>query len=124
MFDLENQNSATDPGKGEINITRLLDPKLKGSLPSDFLHGYASASYQIEGGYDQGGRGLSKWDVLLKDKENGEEACDSYHLWEEDFKLLVQYGVTAYRFSIAWPRIIPHGERGVRLRALRPVGRT
>ena len=94
-------------------MTTLLDPSLKGSLPSDFLHGYASASYQIEGGYDQGGRGLTMWDVALKDKENGNDACDSYHLWEKDVELLVKYGATAYRFSIAWSRIIPKGESSI-----------
>jgi beta-glucosidase/6-phospho-beta-glucosidase/beta-galactosidase len=83
---------------------------LRGSLKPGFLYGAASASYQIEGGFDADGKGLNNWDVFLKDQENGEVACDSYHLWKEDIRLLKQYGCNTYRFSIAWARIRPLGE--------------
>ena len=83
----------------------------KGILGPKFLHGYASAAYQIEGGYDQGGRGLSVWDEALKEQDNGEIACDSYNRWREDVELLKSYGANTYRFSIAWSRIIPLGGR-------------
>ncbi|KAL7418260.1 hypothetical protein Q5752_007126 [Cryptotrichosporon argae] len=73
------------------------------------MYGCATASYQIEGAYDENGKGLSVWDDYLKDKDNGEIACDSYHLWRDDIKLLKQYGCDTYRFSIAWARVKPLG---------------
>ena len=82
----------------------------KAVLPKDFLYGCATASYQIEGGYLDDGKGLNVWDVCLKDKENAEVACDSYHLWKEDIRLLERYGCNSYRFSISWARIIPLGQ--------------
>ncbi|KAG9029116.1 hypothetical protein FRB95_005659 [Tulasnella sp. JGI-2019a] len=91
-------------------ITITQDPTLAHILPKTFLHGYGSASYQIEGGYPEDGRGSSIWDEALKDsKANGNDAVDSYHLWQEDIALLKKYGATAYRFSVSWPRIIPLG---------------
>jgi hypothetical protein len=88
------------------------DPSFQGIIPESFLHGYSSASYQVEGGYQQDGRGLSVWDENLHDAPtgNGNVACDSYNLWQEDVKLLQQYGATGYRFSISWSRVIPLGE--------------
>jgi beta-glucosidase/6-phospho-beta-glucosidase/beta-galactosidase len=80
-----------------------------GVLPKGFYHGYASASYQIEGAIEQDGRGQSQWDVVLADQDNGSDACDSYNKWEQDIELLREYGANSYRFSIAWPRIIPKG---------------
>ncbi|KAK4684015.1 hypothetical protein P7C73_g6191, partial [Tremellales sp. Uapishka_1] len=85
------------------------DPKLKGVLPSSFLYGAASASYQIEGAPTKDGKGPSVWDAALKGKENGDIACDSYHLWKDDIQLLKKYGCNTYRFSISWPRILPRG---------------
>lgn len=81
------------------------------SLPADFLSGFATAAYQIEGGYDQDGRGLSIWDVALKGQENGEVACNSYNMVEEDIALLKSLGAKVFRFSISWPRIVPKGGR-------------
>ncbi|KAG8983628.1 hypothetical protein FRB93_007108 [Tulasnella sp. JGI-2019a] len=86
------------------------DPTLAQILPKTFLHGFGSASYQIEGGYPEDSRGPSIWDEALKDsKANGNDAVDSYHLWQEDIALLKKYGATAYRFSVSWPRVIPLG---------------
>jgi beta-glucosidase/6-phospho-beta-glucosidase/beta-galactosidase len=88
----------------------LSDSTLKSILPSSFLYACSSASYQIEGGHDLGGKGVGVWDDFFKGKEEtGEVACDSYHLWKEDIKLLKEYGCNTYRFSISWPRIIPNG---------------
>ena len=87
----------------------LEDASLKGVLPPGFMYGCASASYQIEGGFDSDGKGRGIWDETLKDQDNGEVACDSYHLWKEDIKLVKQYGCNTYRFSISWPRVIPLG---------------
>ncbi|KAI1786207.1 beta-glucosidase [Ganoderma leucocontextum] len=86
-------------------------------LPSDFLWGFATASFQIEGSLDVDGRGKSIWDDFSKipgktiDGRDGDVATDSYNRWKEDLDLLVQYGVKSYRFSIAWSRIIPLGGR-------------
>ncbi|MGN7456725.1 GH1 family beta-glucosidase [Paenibacillus pasadenensis] len=85
------------------------------SFPKDFVWGTATASYQIEGAYDEDGRGLSIWDTFARtpgkvvNGDTGDVACDSYHRYEEDIALLKQLGVKSYRFSIAWPRIFPQG---------------
>ncbi|KAI0767555.1 beta-glucosidase [Fomes fomentarius] len=89
----------------------------KDKLPHDFLWGFATASFQIEGSTDVDGRGKSIWDDFSKipgktlDGRDGEVATDSYNRWQEDLDLLVSYGVKSYRFSIAWSRIIPLGGR-------------
>ena len=80
-----------------------------------FMWGAATASFQIEGGVNEGGRGPCIWDAYcripgrVKNMENGDIACDSYHRFEEDVKLLKELGTDTYRFSIAWPRIQPNG---------------
>ncbi|KAL1962528.1 hypothetical protein VTN77DRAFT_9403 [Rasamsonia byssochlamydoides] len=87
------------------------------TLPSDFLWGFATASYQIEGAFDEDGRLPSIWDTFSKtpgkveDGTNGDVACDSYHRTHEDIEILKKYGAKVYRFSLSWPRIIPLGGR-------------
>lgn len=78
-------------------------------LGPDFLNGFATAAYQVEGGYLQDGRGLSVWDVALADKPNGNVACNSYNMMDEDVELLKTLGARVFRFSISWSRIIPKG---------------
>jgi beta-glucosidase len=79
----------------------------------EFIFGSATSAYQIEGAYQEDGRGLSIWDVFSRipgkvtNMENGDVACDHYHLYEKDIELLRELGVDSYRFSIAWPRIFP-----------------
>lgn len=86
-------------------------------FPQNFVWGAASASYQIEGGVREGGRGESIWDVfshtpgLVKHGNTGDVAADSFHRWRDDVALLKEMGLSAYRFSIAWPRIAPQGDR-------------
>jgi len=86
-------------------------------LPSDFIWGFATASFQIEGSTDVGGRGKSIWDDFSRtpgktmDGRNGDVATDSYNRSSEDIDLLVSYGVKSYRFSLSWSRIIPLGGR-------------
>ncbi|PPQ79038.1 hypothetical protein CVT25_002347 [Psilocybe cyanescens] len=86
-------------------------------LPKDFLWGFATASFQIEGSADVDGRGKSIWDDFAKipgktlDGKNGDVATDSYKRWREDVELLAEYGVKSYRFSLSWSRIIPLGGR-------------
>jgi beta-glucosidase len=87
------------------------------TFPKDFVWGTATASYQIEGAYNEDGRGESIWDVFSKTPgkvfagHTGDVACDHYHRYEEDVKLMADLGVKAYRFSIAWPRIFPEKGR-------------
>lgn len=81
----------------------------------DFAWGAATASYQVEGAANEDGRGPSIWDTFshtpgkVKNGDNGDIACDSYHRVEEDVRLLIELGVSVYRFSIAWPRVLPRG---------------
>ncbi|EXJ63725.1 beta-glucosidase [Cladophialophora yegresii CBS 114405] len=89
----------------------------KAALPADFLWGFATAAYQIEGGATADGRGPSIWDTFCKtpgkiaDGSSGDVACDSYHRTAQDIALLKQTGAKAYRFSISWSRVIPKGGR-------------
>lgn len=89
---------------------------LNGKFPKNFTWGTATASYQIEGAFDIGGRGPSIWDTFSKtpgkvvNGDTGDIACDHYHRFEEDIKIMKELGVDAYRFSIAWPRLFPHGD--------------
>ncbi|MGH4139352.1 GH1 family beta-glucosidase [Clostridium sp.] len=79
----------------------------------DFIFGTATAAYQIEGGFDEGGRTPSIWDTFSKIKgkvyngHNGDIACDHYHRYKEDINILKEIGVDSYRLSISWPRIFP-----------------
>lgn len=80
-------------------------------FPKDFLWGAATASAQIEGGWDCGGRTPSIWDVAPAGKVHNDEtchtACDHYHRWREDVALMKELGLKSYRFSASWSRIIP-----------------
>jgi beta-glucosidase len=88
-------------------------------FPKDFQWGVATASYQIEGATREDGCGPSVWDELshrsggTKTGENGDVACDHYHRYEEDVKLMASLGIKHYRFSISWPRVIPGGTGAV-----------
>ncbi|XP_044746138.1 myrosinase 1-like [Coccinella septempunctata] len=97
------------------------------TFPNNFKFGVATSAYQIEGAWNEDGKGQSIWDhylhkypYLVKDKSNGDIACDSYHKYKEDVKLLKDLGVDFYRFSIAWTRIIPMGykDSGVSLEGI------
>ena len=89
-------------------------PDLAG-LPVGFRFGASTASYQIEGGVTADGRGPSVWDTFcaepgrVRDGSSGAEACDHYHRWAEDVALMRGLGLDGYRFSIAWPRVVPTG---------------
>lgn len=94
----------------------MTDPKkLAERFPGDFVFGVATASYQIEGATKADGRKPSIWDAFsnmpgrVHGRHNGDVACDHYLRWEEDLDLIKDMGVSAYRFSIAWPRVIPDG---------------
>ncbi|SMC43505.1 GH1 family beta-glucosidase [Rhizobium sp. RU36D] len=94
----------------------MTDPKtLAARFPGDFVFGVATASFQIEGASKADGRKPSIWDAFSNmpgrvfGRHNGDIACDHYNRWEQDLDLIAEMGVSAYRFSIAWPRIIPEG---------------
>jgi beta-glucosidase len=92
-----------DPGVAEI------------VFPEDFVWGVATSSYQIEGAVDEGGRGPSIWDTFshtpgaVDNGDTGDVACDHYHRWPDDLDLMARLGVASYRFSVAWPRVMPDG---------------
>jgi len=85
------------------------------AFPDGFLWGTATASYQIEGAVREGGRGESIWDRFshtpgrVRNGDTGDVACDHYHRWRDDVALMGELGVNAYRFSLAWPRLMPDG---------------
>jgi beta-glucosidase len=84
-------------------------------FPDGFLWGTATSSFQIEGGADAAGRGESIWDRFcatpgkIEDGGDARVACDHYHLWRDDVERMKWLGTGAYRFSIAWPRVVPNG---------------
>lgn len=87
-------------------------------FPPNFIFGTATASYQIEGAASEGGRAPSIWDDFshtpgkVAGNDTGDVACDHYHRYLDDVRLLQGLGAQSYRFSIAWPRILPHGVGG------------
>jgi beta-glucosidase len=84
-------------------------------FPAGFHWGVATSAYQIEGAVGEDGRGVSIWDTfcrqpgVIRDGHTGNVATDHYHRWETDVALMADLGITAYRFSIAWPRVQPDG---------------
>ncbi len=93
-------------------------------FPKDFIWGAATAAYQIEGAWNEDGKGESIWDRFthqpyrILNGDTGDIACDHYHHMEEDVALMKQLGLKAYRFSISWPRILPEGRGQVEERGL------
>ena len=89
------------------------------TFPDGFIWGAATASYQIEGAHDEDGRSPSIWDTFSRTPgkvlggDTGDVACDHYHRYAEDIALMSDLGLDAYRFSVAWPRVIPTGTGAV-----------
>jgi beta-glucosidase len=92
---------------------------MAGELPSGFMWGVATSAYQIEGAVRADGRGESIWDRFcrrpgsVRAAASGEIACDFYHRHPDDIGLMRELGVDAFRFSVAWPRVIPDGTGSV-----------
>ena len=92
--------------KGLMNTLRF---------PTNFVWGAATAAYQIEGAWNEEGKGESIWDRFshtpgnITNADTGDVACDHYHRYPEDIALMRQLGLKAYRFSVSWPRVLPDG---------------
>jgi len=93
-------------------------------FPKDFLWGAATASYQIEGAWNEDGKGESIWDRFahtvgkVKGGDTGDVACDSYHRYKEDIAIAKQLNLKSYRFSVSWPRIQAAGTGKPNLKGL------
>jgi beta-glucosidase len=101
---------------GLVQFAHAVDHESIRRFPKGFVWGCATASYQIEGGVKEDGRGETNWDVFshtpgkIHDNDTGDVADDSYHLYKDDVRLLKNLGVGGYRFSLAWARIFPTGK--------------
>lgn len=88
-------------------------------FPDQFIWGAGTSSYQVEGASRAGGKGPSIWDTfcerpgVISDGQSGEIACDQFHRLEQDVAAMAEIGLESYRFSIAWPRILPEGTGNV-----------
>ena len=97
--------SGQDPRPGYPSIS---------ALRRNFIWGVSTSSFQIEGAATEDGRGPSVWDTYchngaVANRDTGDVACDHYHRYLEDIGLMQQLGIQAYRFSVAWPRVLPLG---------------
>ena len=100
---------------GTGSIKRSVRCTERDDWPRDFIWGVSTSSFQIEGAAREDGRGPSIWDSFLRgrarvaNRDTGDIACDHYHRYAEDIALMKSLGVQAYRFSVAWPRLLPEG---------------
>src|SRR3954464_6660826 len=92
---------------------------VQNSFPADFVWGAAAAAYQIEGAWNEDGKGESIWDRFshtpgkVHNGDTGDMACDHYHRYRDDIALMQQLGLHAYRFSVSWPRVLPQGQGAI-----------
>ena len=118
---ITNETQAITPGS--IQPQNAVEP-LAAAFPPHFLWGTATASYQVEGAIHEDGRSPSIWDTFsatpgkVRNGDTGAIAADHYHRMPEDVALMARLGVSAYRFSIAWPRILPAGRGNVNQKGL------
>ncbi|CAI9760875.1 unnamed protein product [Fraxinus pennsylvanica] len=117
----ESSQSNVDPlHNHDIRITTPQGPTpprvRRSDFPKDFIFGSATSAYQVEGAWNEDGKGESNWDRFtadnpdkITDKGNGRLAINHYHQWKEDVTLIKKVGLNSYRFSIAWTRVLPGG---------------
>ncbi|CAG0888912.1 unnamed protein product [Cyprideis torosa] len=87
------------------------EPLLYDTFPEGFAWGVSTSAYQIEGAVNEDGKGLNIWDTFIarNNLTDASVTCDSYHKWQDDIELMTALGVSHYRFSISWARILPEG---------------
>ncbi|KAB2080560.1 hypothetical protein ES319_A05G074800v1 [Gossypium barbadense] len=95
----------------------------RSDFPPGFVFGASTSAYQYEGAADKDGRTPGIWDTFVHaegnfNEGNGDVACDGYHKYKEDVRLMVDTGLEAYRFSISWSRLIPNGRGPVNVKGL------
>lgn len=96
----------------------------RADFPAEFVFGFATSAYQIEGATRADGRGASIWDTFceqpgtIDDESSGAVACDHYHRWKSDVDLMAELGTQSYRFSVAWPRVFPEGRGRINTKGL------
>src|SRR5574338_69450 len=105
---------STDNRSGENRVRPGAGLPSIGHLRGDFIWGVSTSSFQIEGATHEDGRGLSVWDTYaqtgaIANHDTADVACDHYHRYREDVDLMKRLGIQAYRFSLAWPRVLPQG---------------
>src|SRR5580765_4558608 len=111
----KNRNMTSLPQPASLHTLTGQTEAERHLLSRDFVWGVSTSSYQIEGATDADGKGLSVWDTYCRvpghiaNGDTGDVACDHYHRYAEDIALMRELGVSAYRFSVAWPRVLPGG---------------
>ncbi|GBF90818.1 beta-glucosidase-like [Raphidocelis subcapitata] len=116
------QGAQTKPAQLPAAAAEPLPPPAPGNCTPELRRrigwGVATAAYQVEGGWDEGGRSPSVWDVFAHKPgttaggATGDVACDMYHKYEEDFELMARLGIRHYRLSLSWSRLLPQGGAG------------
>jgi beta-glucosidase len=115
-----------EPSRPSLSLPRQAEPDatLGLTFPTGFTWGAATSAYQIEGATNEDGRGDSVWDAFcrepgkVRDGDNADVAADHYHRYPQDLDLIRDLGLASYRFSIAWPRVMPTGNGTVNHRGL------
>jgi beta-glucosidase len=117
--------SACSPHAGTTPRPATSEPAASSlTFPAGFSWGVATSAYQVEGAISADGRGRSIWDTFcarpgaIADGSSGEVACDHYHRWQADLDLMRSLGIGSYRFSVAWPRVLPEGRGRANRRGL------